>query len=65
MIDQQLVTKLTNQFGLQFKCERSRSLSRGCRGFENLLGFGLQKLLAVTSLVRPNFPTSQAEDNAA
>jgi hypothetical protein len=29
MIDQQLVTKLTDQFGLQFKCDRSRRLSMG------------------------------------
>jgi hypothetical protein len=64
MIDQQPVTKLTNQFGPPFKGERSRRLSRRRRGFEDFLGFGLQELIAVTSLVRPNLPISQAQDNA-
>jgi hypothetical protein len=33
-------------------------LPRGRRGFEDLLGFGLQKRLAVTSLVGPNLSIS-------
>ena len=54
MIDQQFVAKLANQFRFQFKRERSRRVSEGCRSFEDFLGFGLQKRITVASLVRPN-----------